>query len=145
PTTKELPCRDRDGVARDLVVDDALFDPRYELRREALHHLPEPRSELVKDVHPCVAANRRTKIVEWHRSGARPIWTVSSVGSDRGQHPEEIRNVQPALPRVVTRDKNARSGVGGPAHEAVAGRSVIPWLRRRIQVLTKKGAGLFLN
>jgi hypothetical protein len=30
---------------------------------------------------------------------------VSSVGSDRGQHPEEIRGVQPPLSGAVTRDK----------------------------------------
>src|ERR1017187_1167673 len=140
--------RDGDNVPRVLVVGDAFFDPRHELRCEALHHLLDARSKLVEDVHPRVAANRRTKIVECRRSGSRPVWTVSSSTSDRSQHPEEILSVQPRLSRVVTRDKNARSCVGGPAHKAAAGRSVITRVlleRRRIQIPAKKGAGLFLN
>src|SRR5208337_2818053 len=147
PTDHEkLPCRDEDGVPRDLVVGDALSDSGHKFRREALHHLPDAGSKFVEDVHPRVAAKRRTKIVEWHRSGARPIWTVSSVDRDRGQHAEEIPGVQPPLSRLVTRDKNARSCVGGPAHKAVASRSVITWVeRRRRQVFTKKSAGLLLN
>ena len=127
---------------------DALFDPGHEPRRVGVHHLPDAGPELMEDVDSRVAANRRPKIVECPRSGARPIWTVSSGDSDRSQHPQEIRSVQPCLSGVVTRDKNTRSCVGGPAHEAVARRRVITRVlleQRRIQVLTKKGAGLFLN
>src|ERR1035437_4409968 len=140
--------RGGDDFPRVLVVGDALFDPRHELRCVALHHLPYASPKLVVDVDPRVAANRRTKIVECLRSGSRPIWTVSSVNSDRSQHSEDIPSVQPPLPGVVTRDKNARSCVGGPTHKAVTGRSVVTWVlleQRRVQVLTKKGAGLFLN
>jgi len=107
-----------------------------------------PGPKLVEEVHPGVAANRRTKIVERCRRGARPIWTVSSGDSDRSQHPEEIRGVQPPLSRVVARDKNARSGVRGPVHKATAAGRVIAQVlleRRRIQVLTKKGMKLFLG
>jgi hypothetical protein len=42
---------------------DALCDPRHELRRVALHHLPDARSKLVEDVDPSVAADCRAKIV----------------------------------------------------------------------------------
>ena len=112
-------------LPRGVVVGDARFDPRHELRCVALQHLPDARPKLVIDVHPRVAANRRTKIAECRRSGSRPRWTVSRVGSDRSQHPEEIRGVQPPLSGAVTRDKNARSCVRGPAHKAAAGRWVI--------------------
>src|SRR5271157_2801312 len=143
---EKLSCRDEDGVPRDLVVGDALSDSGYKLRREALHHLPDAGSKFVEDVNPRVAANRRTKIVEWRRSGPRPIWTVSSVDSNRSQHPVEVRNVQPPLPGVVTCDKNTRSCVGGPAHKGVASRSVITWVeRRRSKVFAKQTAGLLLN
>jgi len=141
--------RDLDHVVpRELVVGDALFDPGHELRGVGLHHLPDARPKFVEDVDPRVAANCRSKIVECRRSGARPIWTVSRGDSDRSQHSEEIRSVQLPLPGVVTRDKNARNCVCGPSHNALAGRRIITWVlleQRRIQVLTKKGAGLFLN
>src|ERR1700676_2291729 len=78
------------NVPRELVVGDALFDPGHELRGVGLHHLPDARAKLVEDVDSRVAANCRPKIVECPRSGARPIWTVSSGDSDRSQHPEEI-------------------------------------------------------
>jgi len=147
-----LPGRAGDNFPRVLVVGDALFDFKHEPRRVALDHLPDARPKLVEDVHPRVAANRRTKIVERRRSGARPIWTRSIVDSDRTECPtecpKEIRSVQPPLSRVVTRDENARSCVGGPAHNAAAGRRAITEVlleQRRIQVLTKKGAGFFLH
>src|ERR1017187_1042054 len=145
---KTLSCRDGDDDARGLVVGDTLFDPRHERRGEALHHLPDARLKLVEDIDPRVAANRRTKIVERRRSGARPIWTVSSGASDRSQHPEEIRSVQPSLSGVVARDKNARSCVSGSAHKAAAGRREITQVlleQRRIRVLTNRVAGLCLN
>src|SRR5271156_3824190 len=56
-------CRDGGDIPRDLVAGDARFDPRHELRCEALHHLPDAWPKLVENVHPRVAANRRTKIV----------------------------------------------------------------------------------
>src|SRR6266404_5395431 len=108
------------NVARELVVGDALFDPGHEPRCVGVHHLPDARPKLVEDVDSRVAANRRPKVVECPRSGARPIWTVSSGNSNRSYYTEEIRSVQPCLSEVVTRDKNARSCVGGPAHKAVA-------------------------
>jgi hypothetical protein len=79
---------------RDLVVGDALSDPRHELRRVALYHLPDTRPKLEEEFDPRVAANRRTKSFERRRSGSRPIWTVSSGDSDRSQHPEEIGRVR---------------------------------------------------
>src|SRR6202521_5791376 len=95
------------NVPRELVAGDALFDPGHELRGVGLHHLPDARPKLMEDVDPRIAAHRRPKIVECPRSGARPIWTVSSGNRNRGQHSEEIRSVQPPLPGVVTRNKNA--------------------------------------
>src|ERR1700674_1042320 len=108
-------------ISRELVVGDVLFDPGHELRGVGLHHLPDARPKLVEDVDSRVAANRRPKIVERRRSGACPIRTVRSGDSNRSQHTEAIRSVQPPLPGVVTRDKTARSCVRGPAHKAVAG------------------------
>src|SRR6266550_6273218 len=102
------------------LVGDGRSDSEYELRRVAFYHLQDARLKLVQEVESRVAANRRTKIVECPRSGARPIGTVSSVDRDRCQYPEEIRSVQPALSGIVARDKNARSCVGGPAHKAGA-------------------------
>ena len=125
-----------------------LFDCRCELRGVALHHLPDARPKLVKEVPPCVVANCRTKIVERRRRGAYPIWTVGSVDSDRTQYSEEIRAIQPPLSGVVTRGKNVRSRVSGPAHQTAAGRWAIKQMlleQRRGQVLTKKRAGLSLN
>jgi hypothetical protein len=110
-TDRPLSCRSGDDFPRRLVVGDALSDPRRELRCVALHHLPDARPKLVEEVHPRVAANRRTKIVERCRRGTRPIWTVSSGDSDRSQSPKEIRSVQPPLSGVVTR-KIALSYVG---------------------------------
>ncbi len=85
------------GVPPGLVVSDASFDLRHEGRRVALHHLQEAGLKLVEEVDPRIAPNRGTKIVERRRSRSRPVWTVSSVDSDRSQHPEEIRGVQPSL------------------------------------------------
>jgi hypothetical protein len=67
----------------------------------------DARPKLAEEVDPRAATDRRTKIVECRRSGSRPIWPVSSVDSNRSQHSEKIRRVQPSLSRVVTRDKNA--------------------------------------
>ncbi len=64
--------RGGDDVSRGLVVGDVLFDLRHELRRVALHHLPDARPELVEEVDPCIAANRRTKSLERRRWGSRP-------------------------------------------------------------------------
>src|SRR5437016_3122592 len=94
----------RVDVAQGLVVGDALFDPRHELRRAALHHLPNAGPKLVQEVNAHVGANRRAKSFEGRRSGARPIWTVSGRDRDRSQHPEEIRRVQCRLAGVVPRD-----------------------------------------
>lgn len=145
---EHLSGRTGDDFPQVLVVGDTVFDFQHELRRVALYHLPDARSKLVEEVDPRVVANRRTKIVERRRRGARPIWTVSIVESNRTQYPEKIRSVQSLLPGVVTRDTNTRSCVGGPAHEAAAGRRVIKQVlleQRRIQVLTNKVAGLFLS
>ena len=86
----------------DLVVGDALYDPRLELRRLALYHLPDARPKLAEEVDPRAAANRRTKIVERRRSGSRPIWPVSSVDSNRSHYGEKIRRVQPSFSRIAT-------------------------------------------
>src|SRR5579864_106911 len=93
-----------DDVPQGLVVSDALFDPGDKLRRAALQHLPDAGPKLVEEVDARVAADRRTKSFERRRSGAPPIWTVSSSDRDRSQHPEEIRRVQCALSGVVPRD-----------------------------------------
>jgi len=45
-------------LLRDVIVGDAVFDPRHELRREALHHLQDARPKLVQNVDPRVATNR---------------------------------------------------------------------------------------
>src|SRR4051794_22127747 len=66
-----------DGLVS-LVVDDALFDPGHKLRRVTLHYLPDTGLKLVEDVDARVAANGRGKSFEGRRSGARPIWAVSS-------------------------------------------------------------------
>jgi hypothetical protein len=104
---RTLSSRDRYYAPPRRVGGDTLSDSGHELRREALHHLPDARPKFVEDVHPRVAANRRAKIVECIRGGSRPIWTVGGVDSDRRQHSEEIPSVQPPLSGVVTRDKNA--------------------------------------
>src|ERR1035441_10108210 len=91
---RTLSCRDGYYVPPRLVVGDTLSDPEHELRCEAFHRLPDARPKFVEDVHPRVAANRRPKIVECIRGRSRPIWTVGSVDSDRGQHSEEIPSVQ---------------------------------------------------
>ena len=75
-------------------MGDALFDLGHDLRRVALDHLPDFRPELVEEVDPRIAADRRAKSLERRRSGSRPIWAVSRGDSDRSQHPEEIRRVQ---------------------------------------------------
>ena len=54
-----------------------VFDLGNELRRVALDHLPDFRPELMEEVDPRIAANRRTKSPERRRSGSRPIWAVS--------------------------------------------------------------------
>jgi len=147
-TLRKLSCRDRDDARRALVAGDTLCDPRYELRCEAPDHLVDARPKLVEDVHPRVAANRRTKIVECRRSGSRPIWTVSTVDSDRTQHSEQIRSVQPSLSGGVTRDENARNCVSSPAQKGAASRRVIiarVFEQWRVQILIKKGVGLFLD
>ena len=54
-------------VIQGLVVGDALFDPRNELRRAALHHLPDVGPKLVEEVNARVAANRRAKSLEGRR------------------------------------------------------------------------------
>ena len=87
-----------------MLVGDALFDPGDEFRRVSLHYLPDARPKLVEEVDARVAANRRAKSFERRRSGAPPIWTVSSGDRDRSQHPEELRRVQCALSGVVPRD-----------------------------------------
>jgi hypothetical protein len=63
-------------------VDDAPCDPEHEVRRVALRYLADARAELVEEIEPRVAAERRTQIVERIRSGSRPIWTVSVVCGD---------------------------------------------------------------
>src|SRR5690349_7691295 len=98
-----LSCRSGDDFPRGLVVADVLFDPGDELRRVALSHLPDAGPKLVQEVDARVAANRRAKCFERPRSGAPPIWTVSSGDRDRSQQPEEIRRVQRLLSTVVTR------------------------------------------
>ena len=103
-TDRTLSCRSGDDLPRGLVVADVLFDPGEELRRAALHHLPDAGPKLVEEVDAHVAANRRAKSFERHRSGAPPIWTVGSDDRDRSKHSEEIRRVQSALSGVVTRD-----------------------------------------
>ena len=45
-------------LLRDLIVGDAVFDFRHELRCDDLHHLEDPRSKLVENVDPRAAANR---------------------------------------------------------------------------------------
>lgn len=50
-----------DRVPRDLVVGDALFDLGHQLRRVALDHFPDFWPELMEEINPCIAANRRTK------------------------------------------------------------------------------------
>jgi hypothetical protein len=47
-----------------LAAGDALCDPKNELRRMTLNHLPEARSKLVEDVDARVAPDCRTEIVE---------------------------------------------------------------------------------
>src|ERR1700693_4430643 len=86
-----------DDFLQGLVVGDALFDPRLELRRVALYHLPDARAKFADEVEPRAAANRRTKIVERSRTGSRPVWPVSSVDSNRSKHSEQIRGVQPSF------------------------------------------------
>ncbi len=100
---RTLPWRD-DHIPRDLVLGDALFDFGHELRRAALDHLPDFRPELMEEVDPRIAANRRTKSLERRRSGSLPIWAVSRGDSGRSQHSEEIRRVQGPLSGVPTRD-----------------------------------------
>src|SRR5260370_31669572 len=73
-------------AAQGLVVGDALFDPRHELRRVALHHLPDAGPKLVQEVNARLAANRRAKSFVRRLSGAPPIWTVSCEDLDRTQH-----------------------------------------------------------
>jgi len=141
------PWRD-DHVPGDLVVGDALFDLGHELRRVAVDHLSDLRAELMEEVNPRIAANRRTKSLERRRSGPRPIWAVSRSDCNRSQHPEEIRRIQCPLPGVPARYKNTRNCVGGPAQKGATGRRIITRVlleQRRIQVSAEKGTGLFLN
>jgi hypothetical protein len=92
-SNKALFCRDRNEILRVQAPGNAVFDPRHELRGEALHHLPDVRLKCVKDTDTRVAANRRTKIVECRRSRSCPIRTVRGVDSGQSQHSEEIRSV----------------------------------------------------
>src|SRR6185369_13776623 len=117
-------------------------------RSVAVDHLPDFWPELIEEVNPRIAANRRTKSLERRRSGSRPIWTVSRSDSNRSQQPEEIRRIQCPLSGVPARYKNARNGVGGPAQKGATGRRIITRVlleQRRIQVSAEKGTGLFLN
>ena len=70
-----------DDIRHGLVVGDPRFDPGNELRSMAPDHLPDAGSELVEEINPGIAANRRTKSFERGRRGSPPIWTVS--GGDR--------------------------------------------------------------
>ena len=90
---RKLSCRGGDAVPQGLGVADAIFDPGHELRDVDPHHLLDAGPKLVVEVTPRIAANRRTKIVERIRSRSRPIGTVSSVHSDRGQHAEKVPSV----------------------------------------------------
>jgi hypothetical protein len=111
----------------------------------AIQHLNDPWLKLVQEIHPRVAANSRTEIIECCRSGSRPVRTISSCHNRRCQHPEQIRRVQYAPSRVVTCDQIARNCVADPAHNAIAGRSVITQItieQRPIQVRIDKSAGL---
>ncbi len=130
-------------LPRGLAVPDALLDPGHDLRPVAPHHFSKARLKLVEEVKPRVAANRRTKIVERHRSGSRPIGTVSRVDHDRSQQPEEKRSVQAPLAGLVTRDEIARSGVSDPAHEGVAGRRGITQVLLAQRLVKKRGGTLF--
>ena len=94
-------------VAQGLIVGDALFDPRDELRRVPLHYFPDTGLKLVEDVDARVAANGRCESFERRRSGARPIWAVSGDDRGRRQHPKEIRRVQCRLSGIVPRDYRA--------------------------------------
>ena len=96
--------RDRQHVPRDLALGDALFELGHQLRRVAFDHLPDFGPELMEEVDPRIAANRRTKSLERRRSRARPIWAVSRGDNDRCQQPEEIRRVQCPLSGVPARD-----------------------------------------
>jgi hypothetical protein len=70
------------GVIHGLVVGNAFFYPRHELRRVSLHYLPDTGLKLVEDVDAHVAANRGPKSFEGRGSGAQPIWAVSSGDRD---------------------------------------------------------------
>src|SRR5436190_9760938 len=114
----------------------------------ALQHLSNARPKLVEDVYPGVAANGGTEIFERGRSGPRPIGTISSGDGRRSQHSQEIRRVHCFVSGVVAGDQNARGGVGGPTHNAVAGRRVITWVlpeQHGIQVFAKENARLLLK
>lgn len=146
--TGKLSGRAGENLPQVLVGGDALFDSKHELRRVVFYHLPDARAKLVEEVKSRVVANRRTEIVERRRSGAHPIRTGSVVGSDRSEHPEKIRGVQPPFSRVVTRDTKARSCVRGPVHKAAAGQRVITQVlfgQWWIQILTNKVAGPCLS
>ena len=47
------------------ILEDSLFDPRYEFRHVAGHGLPEVGPKLVEQVHARVVANGRPEIAEW--------------------------------------------------------------------------------
>ena len=51
-TDGTLSCRGGDDIPRDFVVGDVLCDPRHELRRAALHHLPDARAKLMEEIDP---------------------------------------------------------------------------------------------
>ena len=87
----------------------------------APYHLANAWREFVEEVDSRVAPDRRTKIGDGHGSGSRPIRTVSSMDSDRSQRTEEIGTIQPALPGVIPRDKDARSSITGPSQDTTAG------------------------
>ena len=113
-----------------------------------LHYLPDTGPKLVEDVDARVAANGQGKSFGCRRSGARPIWAVSSGDRDRRQHPKEIRRVHCRLSRVIPRDYRARSCVHRTTPNARAARMVIARVLLEkcwIEVLTKEGARLFLN
>src|ERR1700739_3869495 len=70
--------------------------------------------------------------------GREALWAATELSTLR-----KIRSVQPPLSELVTRDKNSRSCISGPAHNAAAGRRVIAQVRleqRWIQVLTNRVA-----
>lgn len=121
-STWNLSSKNSEGLGLALFLTDALFDPGHKFRRMALHQLFDPGPEFMPHIHARVIAHGRTKIADRTRRRPSPRGTRGRVRSHRSQRAQQIRSVQPAFSGFIPRDKNTRSRIGGPAHQAAVAR-----------------------